>query len=145
MAGITLTLHRTFIKGKLCFDLPVEAELLEGLKKVLSACRDKNGDYVCVTLKRPGIPRTTGKHSQNAHLNGHIMQICQETGNDYETIKYCVKMLAVEEMGYPYKTVAGHILPQRESDCNTEECALLIEASHVLAAQLSIVLREEAE
>ena len=70
------------------------------------------------------------------------MQICNKTGNDYDTIKYCVKMLAVEQMGYPFKTIAGHIVPQRESDSSTDECAKLIEAAHVLAAELSIILQE---
>ena len=90
----------------------------------------------------PKRPRTTGKESQNHHLNGHIMQICNETGNDYDAVKNCVKMLAVEQMGYPYKTVAGHILPQPESQSSTEECAKLIEAAHVLAADLGRILQE---
>ena len=71
------------------------------------------------------------------------MQICNENGNDYETIKYCVKMTAVEKFDYPYTEIAGHIVPKRERDCNTEECAKLIEAVHLLAADLNIVLREE--
>ena len=79
---------------------------------------------------------------QNHHLNGHIMQICNETGNSYDAIKYCVKMLAVEEMGYPYELVDGHICPQSETDCSTEECAKLIEAAHVWAAHHNIILQE---
>ena len=76
-------------------------------------------------------------------MNGHIAQICNVTGNDYETIKYCVKMIAVEQFGYPFSTVAGHVVPKRERDCDTQECGMLIEAAHYLAAQLRIVLREE--
>lgn len=142
MSGVTVTMHRINQKGLICFEAPSEPELQEAIRKVLRSCRDKNNDYVSVTLERPYSPRTTGKGSQNHHLNGHIMQICECTGNDYETIKYCVKMIAVEQMGYPYTTVAGHIYPKRERDCNTEECAKLIEASHMLAAQMGIVLRE---
>ena len=70
------------------------------------------------------------------------MQICNETGNSYDAIKYCVKMLAVEQMGYPYKTVAGHIVPQLERESSTDECAKLIEAAHILAADLGIILQE---
>ena len=103
---------------------------------------NKNNDYVLLTMQPPKRPRTTGKDSQNHHLNGHIMQICQETGNDYETVKYCVKMIAVEQMGYPYKEWQGVITPQGESECSTEDCAKLIEASHVLAAFLGIILQE---
>ena len=140
---VNLVLKRTFQQGKLCFELPTNPEVLEALKRLLKACRDKCGDYVSLTLQKPARPRTTGADSQNHHLNGHIMQICTDTGNDYETIKYCVKMLAVENMGYPYTEVAGHVLPKRERDCSTEECAKLIEAAHLLAAQLQIVLRED--
>ena len=145
MSGVTVTMKRIDQRGLIAFEVPREPELQEALRKVLRLCRDKNNDYVSVTLSRPYSPRTTGPKSQNHHLNGHIMQICNETYNDYETIKYCVKMIAVEQMGYPFTTVAGHVWPKRESDCNTEECAKLIEASHVLAAQMGIILREVNE
>lgn len=145
MAEIKITLKRLNERGKICFEPPREPELQEAIRKVLRVCQDKYNDFVQVTLKPPYKPRTTGKGSQNHHLNGHIMQICNVTGNDYETIKYCIKMTAAEQFGYPTQTVAGHVVPKRESDCDTSECAMLIEASHYLAAQLGIVLREEAE
>ena len=139
---VQYVLKRAFFAGHIAFDLPQDAGAREAIRRELERCRDKNNDYVLVTMQPPKRPRTTGEGSQNHHLNGHIMQICNETGNDYDTIKYCVKMLAVEQMGYPYKTVAGHILPQPESESSTDECAKLIEAAHVLAAQLSIILQE---
>lgn len=145
MAEVKLVLKRLNEKGRIVFDAPKELELAETLRQVLRICRDKYNDYVSVTFKPPYKPRTTGKGSQNHHLNGHIMQICKETGNDYETVKYCIKMIAVEQLGYPYKTVIGHIIPQKESDCNTSECAMLIEASHYLAAEMGIILREVEE
>ena len=139
---VQYVLKRAFFAGHIAFDLPQDAGAREAIRRELTRCRDKNNDYVLLTMQPPKRPRTTGKDSQNHHLNGHIMQICNETGNDYDTIKYCVKMLAVEQMGYPYKTVAGHILPQPESQSSTDECAKLIEAAHILAAQLSIILQE---
>ncbi len=145
MAEVKIVLKRINERGRICFEAPTEPELQEALRNILRTCQDKYNDYVSVTFKPPYKPRTTGKGSQNHHLNGHIMQICNVTNNDYETIKYCIKMIAVEQMGYPFETVAGHIIPKRESDCDTEECAKLIEASHILAAQLGIILREEAE
>jgi hypothetical protein len=145
MAGVTITMKRVDQRGLIAFEVPREPELQEALRKVLRLCRDKNNDYVAVTIARPYSPRTTGPKSQNHHLNGHIMQICNETNNDYEVVKYCVKMIATEQMGYPFQTIAGHIVPKRESDCNTEECAKLIEASHVLAAQMGVILREVNE
>ena len=135
-------LKRVNIAGKIAFEPPADDGANANIKHELRKCRDKHNDYVLVTLQPPKRPRTTGKDSQNHHLNGHIMQICNATGQDYETIKYCVKMIAVEQMGYPYKTIAGHIVPQPESESSTDECALLIEAAHILAAQLSIILQE---
>ena len=138
---IKITLKRKDLKGHICFEAPIENQ--EALRRVLRVCRDKYNDYVSCTFSPPYKPRTTGEGSQNHHLNGHIMQICNETGNDYETIKYCVKMIAVEQFGLSYTEIAGHIVPKRERDCNTEECGKMIEAAHYLAAQLSIVLRED--
>ena len=139
---VQYVLKRTFYAGHIAFDLPQDAGAREAIRRELERCRDKNNDYVLLTMQPPKRPRTTGEGSQNHHLNGHLMQICNETGQDYETVKYCVKMIAVEQMGYPYKTIAGHIVPQPERECSIEECALLIEAAHILAAQLSIILQE---
>lgn len=139
---VQYVLKRVNIAGRIAFEPPADDGANANIKHELRKCRDKHNDYVLVTLQPPKRPRTTGKDSQNHHLNGHIMQICNATGQDYETIKYCVKMIAVEQMGYPYKTIAGHIVPQPESESSTDECALLIEAAHILAAQLSIILQE---
>ena len=145
MAEVKIVLKRINERGRICFEAPREPELQEALRRILRTCQDKYSDYVSVTFKPPYKPRTTGKGSQSHHLNGHIAQICNVTGNDHETIKYCVKMIAVEQYGYPFQTVAGHVVPKRERDCDTAECAMLIEAAHYLAAQLGIILREEAE
>lgn len=144
MAKAQMVLHRVFEKGRLVFELPENPIEIEMLRQVLFACQ-KNNDYVLVTLQKPRRPRTTGEGSQNHHLNGHIMQICQETGNDYDTVKNAVKMRAVEYLGYPYAEIAGVITPKHEADCSTEECALLIEASHLLAAELEMTLKETSE
>ena len=135
-------LKRVEIAGRIAFEPPADLGAGEIIKRELRKCRDKHNDFVLVTLQPPKRPRTTGEDSQNHHLNGHIMQICNETGNDYESVKNAVKMIAVENMGYPYNTIGGHIIPQRERDCSTDECAKLIEAAHLLAADLGITLQE---
>ena len=139
---VQYVLKRVNIAGKIAFEPPADDGANANIKHELRKCRDKHNDYVLVTLQPPKRPRTTGKDSQNHHLNGHIMQICAETGNDYDDVKITVKMLAVSTMGYPYKTIGGQIVPQRERDSSTDECALLIEAAHVLAADLGIILQE---
>ena len=130
------------VAGRVAFVPPVDAGARANIKRELGKCRDKHNGYVLVTVQPPKRPRTTGEGSQNHHLNGHILQICNETGNDYDTVKDAVKQLAVEQMGYPYKTIGGRIVPQRERECSVEDCAKLIEAAHVLAADLGIILQE---
>jgi hypothetical protein len=71
------------------------------------------------------------------------MQICNITGNDYDAVKNAVKMIAVEQMGYPYTDFHGVITPKAESETDTSECAKLIEAAHILSADLGIILKEE--
>jgi len=139
---VQYVLKRVEIAGRIAFEPPADLGASEIIKRELRKSRDKHNDFVLVTLQPPKRPRTTGEDSQNHHLNGHIMQICNETGNDYESVKNAVKMIAVENMGYPYNTIGGHIIPQRERDCSTDECAKLIEAAHLLAADLGITLQE---
>ena len=140
---VDVILKRVFNKGHLCFELPSDPFILTNIKKLLTTCRNKDNDFVRITLQRPKRPRTTGAYSQNHHLNGHIMQICAETGNDYDAVKNAVKMLAVEQMGYPYTDFHGVITPKPESESSTDECAKLIEAAHLLAADLGMILKEE--
>lgn len=139
---VQYVLKRVDIAGRIAFEPPADSGAQEAIKRELRKCRDKHHDYVLLTLQPPKRPRTTGKGSQNHHLNGHIIQICNETGNSYDAIKYCVKMLAVEEMGYPYEIIDGHIWPKAEHESSTDECAKLIEAAHVWAAHHGIILQE---
>ena len=139
---VQYVLRRVNIAGRIAFEPPADDGANANIKHELRKCRDKHNDYVLVTLQPPKKPRTTGEGSQNHHLNGHIMQICNETCNSYAAVKDEVKRIAVETMGYPYEIVNGHIHPKGESDSSTDECALLIEAAHVLAADLGIILQE---
>ena len=139
---VQYVLKRIFYAGHIAFDLPQDAGAREAIRRELERCRDKNNDYVLVTMQPPKRPRTTGENSQNHHLNGHIMQICNETGSSYNAVKDEIKRIATEEMGYPYEEINGHIHPIGESESSTDECAKLIEAAHVLAADLGIILQE---
>lgn len=139
---VQYVLKRVNIAGSIAFEPPADAGASENIKRELRKCRDKYGDYVLVTMQPPKRPRTTGEGSQNHHLNGHILQICNETGNDYDSVKDAIKMIAVENMGYPYKTIGKKIVPLRERESSTDECAKLIEAAHLLAADLGIILQE---
>lgn len=139
---VQYVLKRVTIAGRIAFEPPADKAADANIKHELRKCRDKYGDYVLVTMQPPKRPRTTGEGSQNHHLNGHILQICNETGNDYDSVKDAIKMIAVENMGYPYKTIGKKIVPLRERESSTDECAKLIEAAHLLAADLGIILQE---
>ena len=138
---VQYVLKRVNIAGKIAFEPPADDGANANIKHELRKCRDKHNDYVLVTLQPPKRPRTTGENSQNHLLNGIIVQICEETGNDYDSVKDAVNMIAVEQLAYPYKTIGGKIIPQRERDCSIEECSKLIEAAQMLAADLGIIVR----
>ena len=138
---VQYVLKRVTIAGRIAFEPPADKAADANIKHELRKCRDKYGDYVLVTMQPPKRPRTTGKDSQNHLLNGISVQICEETGNDYDSVKDAVKMIAVEQLAYPYKTIGGKIIPQRERDCSVEECSKLIEAAQMLAADLGIIVR----
>ena len=138
---VQYVLKRVTIAGRIAFEPPADKAADANIKHELRKCRDKYGDYVLVTMQPPKRPRTTGKDSQNHLLNGILGQICEETGNDYDSVKDAVKMIAVEQLAYPYKTIGGKIIPQRERDCSIEECSKLIEAAQMLAADLGIIVR----
>ena len=138
---VQYVLKRVDIAGRIAFEPPADSGAQEAIKRELRKCRDKHNDYVLVTIQPPRKPRTTGEGSQNHLLNGIIVQICEETGNDYDSVKDAVKMIAVEQFAYPYKTIGGRIIPQRERECSVEECSKLIEAAQMLAADLGIIVR----
>jgi hypothetical protein len=85
--------------------------------------------------------RSTGPHSQNHHFNGHVAFICKETGNDFDTVKTYLKNEAVSA-GYPFDSFRGEVVPRSEAKATVEQCCILIEAAHRLAAELGIRLEE---
>lgn len=139
-----MVLKAAFDGDKVVFFYPENEGLKGRLRGVLAQCARKNGGYALVSVQPPRRPRSTGEGSQNHLLNGNIMQICQETGNSYDDVKFAIKEMAVE-MGYPYKVINGKVIPIGEHESSTTECSLLIEASYLLAADLGVVLKETAE
>lgn len=132
-----VTADGDFLRVELPGNEGAKEKILQELEKI-----EKAGGFALVTMQKPKKPRTVGADSQNHHLNAHIMQICQETGNDYDSVKNAVKETAVQYLGYPYKQIGRRIVPLRERDSSIEECSKLIEAVHILAGELGIVLKE---
>lgn len=105
--------------------------------------RMKQGRIYRVELKEMRAGRTTGWQSQNHHINGHIQQICEETGNSFSTVKEYMKEQAID-MGYPTETLPdGSVRPKSEAVINTKEAGYLIDTIHRFAAEWGYILREE--
>jgi len=90
-------------------------------------------------------PRSTGPRSQSAHLHGHLQMIAEHCGYNMGEMKAVMKEDCV---GWPHKEVAWlgrtHMVPISEADATVEVESVAIDWCHVVAAELGIVLREEA-
>ena len=115
------------------------------------ACKKafKHNVFVEVIIRPERKLRSTGDKSQSHHLNGHIQQICKETGNEFQDVKEYIKSKAVA-MGYPMLMKDGKVVVNpygeprgiSEADSSIEECSLLIEQAHMLASEYGIELKE---
>lgn len=113
----------------------------EMIESVWSLVKSVDGKDISVTMSPPFRKRSVGKFSQGHHLNAHIQDICRDTGNSFADIKLLVKMMAIER-GYPFTTIRGKVIPKSEADSSVEECSILIDTVHQLAAEEGICLNE---
>ena len=94
-----------------------------------------------VTIEKHKRKRSTGENSQNHRLNGFCMQIATATDNPFALVKMAVKERAAT-MGYPSLKSKWGTMPQSEADASVEECAILIQAAEIIAAEEGIILKE---
>ncbi|MGB3465650.1 MAG: hypothetical protein WBA74_10280 [Cyclobacteriaceae bacterium] len=143
--GVVHLKSKTKSKG---YTLDLNINQKDLCQSIFNKCVKDHGGYIRVTFSTPMKSRTTG---QNRHLNGHIQQICEDTGNSFELVKLAVKEIAID-MGYPMLLdvngnpvigMFGIRMAQSESDSSTLECALLIDAVHLMADELNIKLKED--
>ena len=120
------------------------------LARIVERAKKSHGGFVSITIETPKKPRTTGDKSQSHHLNGHIQQIAEETGMPFEAVKLEVKHRGVS-MGYPMLLkkngevkldIWGRVMGISEADSSTKDCAILIEVTHILAAEIGMILKE---
>jgi hypothetical protein len=135
--------------SKMFFDL-TDSAILQKLADIWEASKTKSNEFVTVTIELPKRPRSTGYKSQNHHFNGDCQTIATETGNSFADVKKYVKQKAIDR-GYPMLLddsgnvkldLFGNVQGISESDASVEECALLIDTAHQLAAELNIKLEE---
>ena len=127
------------IPGGVNFEPPEDAKVY--LQKLFTRGALK-GDVYDVDITLPKKNRSTGRGSQSAHFNGHVQQIAIDTGGDFDDVKLGLKFRACD-MGYPcVHNKSGDRIPQSESKASVAECVILIEAAHIVAAELGIRLQE---
>jgi len=110
---------------------------------ILKYCDGKRGGYMRLILSPPFKHRSTGEKSQNHHINGHVQQISNYTGEDFDIIKTEAKRKAIKR-GYPIRVdLFGNTIPLSETEIDLEQAGFLIESLHEIADFLNIKLREE--
>jgi len=114
----------------------------------------KSPEHLDLEMATPSKPRSTGRYSQNHHLNGHVQQICAITGNDFDDVKLYLKRAAFKRglrfMTKPngetvYSLADLEPMPISERDMTSEEAAWCIDEAHILAMEMGITLREDPE
>lgn len=122
----------------------IDRTIAEKIAEILALKLNNDSKRWIVELK-PASMRSTGWRSQNHHFWGHVRQIAMETGEPLHDVARYVKERAVG-MGYPYRVDRwGRLVPQSESEATKSDAVILIDAAHVVAAELSIVLQEYDE
>lgn len=131
--------------GPVCFEKPGEALLL-ALYDLLERCEAKCNGYVALRLDMPHRPRTTGWKSQNAHLHGHIRQLCEPTGYTMSEMKQIIKE---DTPSWPveYREFRGkrRAVYASEADISVEVASEAIEICHRIATDNEWTLKEGEE
>lgn len=118
------------------------------LNHIIAEC-EASGKQVHILVEPERKRRSTGVGSQGHHLNGHIQQIAVATGQPFEDIKKYVKQKAISQgypmiqrFGRPVEDLWGNPLGISETEATVQECSILIDVTHRLAAELGIILQE---
>ena len=129
------------------FEIPANREA-EYAALILKGQPSDKYDVTISTLRKK---RSTGWKSQNHRVNGHCMQIANETGQPFDDVKLFVKRQAIAR-GLPlmvrpngdivYSLSDGEPLPMSEADMDTVQCGYVIDEINILAGELGIILQE---
>lgn len=89
-------------------------------------------------------PRSTGPHSQCAHLHGHLQQLAQHCGYSLGEMK---DVLKADCPFWPHREIKvgksiPRMVPISETDMNSADEAQAIEWCHMRADELGVTLRE---
>lgn len=91
-------------------------------------------------------PRSTGPHSQSAHLHGHLQTLAQFCGYSLGEMKDVMK---ADNAFWPHHEVkvgsVVRVVPISEADMNSVDESLAIEWCHMRAAEVGCVLQEGSD
>ena len=100
---------------------------------LIKYCNEKRGGFMRLILSPPFKHRSTGEKSQNHHINGHVQQISNETGEEFDVIKMYAKRSAIKR-GYPIRDdLFGDVQPLSETEIDSEQAGFLIDELHMIA------------
>lgn len=141
------------VKANNRFTIELPAGIRPTVQKYFEWIFIKKGGFTGMKLIPPRTRRSTGKGSQNHHLNGHCQFIAMELGQPFEDVKKYVKQMAIDQGypiaedldGVPMVDLWGQSVPISEADASVEECGFAIEASHRFAVEYGLVLPEDPE
>lgn len=123
--------------------LKIPDDFKQTFHDLIDFCNNKRCGYMRLVLSPPFKHRSTGEKSQNHHINGHVQQITNYTGEEFDRIKEEAKRRAFKR-GYPKRIdLFGNTVPVSETVIDSEQAGYLIESLHEIADFLNIKLREE--
>ena len=98
-----------------------------------------------ITIKEWREGRSTGEHSQNNHIHGHVRDIvCSGLSNgSVSATKRILASMAADAGRYPVVMVLGQLVPKDDTDLDTAEAAEFIEFLHQFAAEWDVTLTEK--
>ena len=122
--------------------LKIPDDYKQTFNDMIKYCNEKRGGYMRLILSPPFKHRSTGENSQNHHINGHVTQISNYTGEDFDYIKNYAKRKAIKR-GYPVKvTKLGETVTVSETEIDSTQAGYLIDTLHEIADFLDIKLKE---
>ena len=132
------------------FSLRLPDEYQRAMHEIMEFCFEKRGGYCSFTIGVPRKPRNTGKGSQSAHFNGHVVTISMATKQPFQNVKDFLKAQAitrgypmmVDKEGAPVLNIWGNVQGISEADCEVDQCNFLIDEAHQFADEYNIKLIE---
>lgn len=110
---------------------------------LISEAEKKHISQLCIEMKLPFRPRTTGKNSQNSRFWGHCADIAQQLGGyTPQEIHDAILRMSVSE-GYPTRlSIDGKEIPSPTRSVSVEELSIVLDVMQRFADENNLYLTE---